>query len=146
MNPQQQQILNELRRYKDRQPSLPLFTFNGVDIHDPFYDESYTVELDNPIDYYGIDNIALALSKLMKYERMNFWPQPTKLHRELIIRHIEEFRLAARKLAMVWEQEVTADEERMMAAGYPFDKSFDELVDDIDKWKEAVEREMFSDL
>jgi len=146
MDLQQKQILNELRHYKSRQPSLPLFTFNGVDVHDPFYDESYTVELDNPIDYYGIDNIALALSKMMRYERMHFWPLPTKIRRELIIRHIDEFRLAARKLAMVWEQEVTTDEERMMATCYPFDRSFDELVDDIDKWKEAVEHEMLSDL
>lgn len=144
MNIQQQQILNELRWYKDRQPPQPLFTFNGVDIHDPFYDETYTVELDNPIDYYGIDNIALALSKLMNYERTKLWSQ--KMRRELIIHYIEEFRLAARKLSMVWEQEVTADEERMMAAGYPFGMSFDELVDYIDEWKEIAEREMLSDL
>lgn len=133
MTNQHQQIIRELRLYATRHKHVALFEFRGIEVTDPFYDETGRIPVD-PMEYYGAENVSLALASYMRAERLLHWPLPLS---STPLRAISDFRKAAYELNEAW---LLAEDhiQDWLSEGYPFDKSLDDVLSDIEDWWEEL--------
>lgn len=91
--------------------------------------------------WYGLIKIIGVDSALDVYRQFKeYWPWPTALNDERLISAVNElvdFNSAACMLSNALD-ELNTDEDDTLKAGYPFKESFQDIVNGIYNWQQAV--------
>lgn len=112
------------------------FEFDGVDIINPFYDETGRFEVD-PEEYYGeafleSDWISINVTEIKSGNEVQ--KDPAYRFKKRLDMMID----ATIAVSEAWE-DVDSDFNEKAIENYPFDKDFREITGDLIKWRESIE-------